>query len=46
MTTPPAGYELVFTRQAVRDLKRLDPPVRRRVLAALERWSAMCLKGT
>ncbi|MCW3009856.1 MAG: hypothetical protein JWO90_260 [Solirubrobacterales bacterium] len=36
MTTPPAGYAVGFTTQAARDLKRLDPPVRRRVLAALD----------
>ncbi len=40
MPTPPAGYELVFTTQSARDVKRLDPPVRRRVLAGLERLVA------
>lgn len=36
MNKPPAGYDVIFTSQAARDLKRLDPPVRRRLLSALE----------
>lgn len=33
--SPAGGY--VFSARARRDLKRLDPPVQRRVVAALER---------
>lgn len=33
MTQPPWSVEI--TRTAARDLRRLDPPIRRRVLAAL-----------
>ncbi len=37
---PPAGYRLEFSRAAIRDLKRLDRPVRERVVVALERLVA------
>ena len=32
-----AGWRYLFTSRARRDFKRLDPPTRKRVLAALER---------
>jgi mRNA interferase RelE/StbE len=37
---PPAGFSLELSRLAVRDLRRLDRPVRERVLQALERLVA------
>jgi len=40
VTTPPAGYSVELTRPALRDLRRLDRPVRERVLEALERLIA------
>lgn len=36
MTGGQAGWRVEFARAAQRDLRRLDPPVRRRVLAAIE----------
>jgi len=39
-SVPPAGFGLELTRQALRDLRRLDRPVRERVLQALERLVA------
>jgi mRNA interferase RelE/StbE len=42
---PPAGFGLELTRQAVRDLRRLDRPVRERVFAALERLVAAVPTG-
>jgi mRNA interferase RelE/StbE len=35
-----ADWTLVFSARARRDLRRLDPPVRARVIAALERLAA------
>lgn len=35
-----AGWRYVFTGRARRDLKQLDPPVRRRILEALDRLVA------
>jgi len=40
MSTPPAGYSIEITRPAARDLRRLDRPIRMRVLDALERLTA------
>ncbi len=34
---PPAGFGLELTRQALRDLRRLDRPIRERVFTALVR---------
>lgn len=45
MTTPPAGYSVELTRAAIRDLRRLDRPVRERVLEALERLVATVPAG-
>lgn len=39
-TNPPAGYRFEYSRAAIRDLKRLDRPVRERVVTALERLVA------
>lgn len=39
-SNPPAGYRIEFSRAAIRDLKRLDRPVRERVVVALERLVA------
>ena len=39
-TNPPAGYRFEYSRAAIRDLKRLDRPVRERVVMALERLVA------
>ncbi len=39
-SNPPAGYRIEFSRTAIRDLKRLDRPVRERVVVALERLVA------
>jgi mRNA interferase RelE/StbE len=35
-----AGWRVEFTSRAVRDLRQLDPPVRRRILDALDRLVA------
>lgn len=36
----PSGWAVSFERHASRDLRRLDPPVRDRVIAAIERLAA------
>jgi len=36
VTAPPGGWRAEFTRAAQRDLRRLDPPIRRRVIVAIE----------
>jgi mRNA interferase RelE/StbE len=36
-SNPPAGYRVEFARAAIRDLKRLDRPIREPVVGALER---------
>ncbi len=33
-------YTIVYSRRAQRDLRRLDPPVARRITAAIERFAA------
>lgn len=44
-SNPPAGYRIEFSRPAIRDLKRLDRPVRERVVVALERLVASATVG-
>jgi len=39
-----AKYGLVYTQRAARDLSRLDPPVRKRLGKALERYAEDPLK--
>jgi mRNA interferase RelE/StbE len=39
-SNPPAGYRVELSRAAIRDLRRLDPPVRERIVVALERLVA------
>jgi mRNA interferase RelE/StbE len=36
LTDDAAGWRVEFARAAQRDLRRLDPPINRRVLAAIE----------
>jgi mRNA interferase RelE/StbE len=41
MSEEPAGrWALIYARRAEKDIARLDPPVRRRVLSTLERLAA------
>jgi len=41
-----ADRRVIVTSPACRDLRRLDPPVRQRVLVALEAWPPIRLEAT
>lgn len=40
MTTADGGWDLRYSRRAEKDIARLDPPIRRRVLQALGEFAA------